>query len=472
MIAAACIAACLWQLEVASKDYFRYPTLSRVTIQADEVQEVPSATVCQPSVPLVKSQNFTTFSSAMHHDLLNYPKFIESDVSIKTRRFWRGVKTCVTVNFGIKTVNTSDPTSRRMFEITLRNATFPMVVFFLHERDMKICGSFDSFFDVMMIPWETIKATFSKYRTEFLPAPYDTNCMIYANVSAFDSVNDCIESCAISQSLSRFNLFPRFFSTAYDMTLEVPFEQRYNVTRNAFLLSYCRQTCPKPDCITNKYSVYQMRQAKTNAPTAKDLEKMTSVSTTIEVLSSTMPLHVTESVAMYDVITFATNFLGCIAFWTGLCPFSIFLYRKVLSSMRKGFTYQKAIWRLKSWIRNGYVIMIILLCCLAYAYQVYQISAAYFSYSTINKIEYMTRTSYDVPAIDFCHSFQSHAQLASMSMNNTFSVIKTHRSHFESRPSAEAIRCLQPLMSLHRLFRTVVQRPRTEKQVVIQASRW
>lgn len=433
-LACLCLVLCMWQLELTAEDYFKYPTRSKVSIRSVDVQEIPSVSVCQISVLYQWFKNFTTLSSAMKAESYIDRMVVEADVPITRQRFFRGNYACLTINPGIQTIKTSDPTVNHMFDLKLSEIRHMMLPLYVHERDSKICGNYDSYFEMLVSMNDNFKVRFSKYTSILLPAPYDTDCMDYA-VTEYDSVDDCIESCAVNQSLSVIGQFPRFLSAAFRNSWDVPFDPILNISRDAYLQSHCNNQCPKPDCVRSKYSVYPLRQEKNRLMKRNPGKKGKFPSTRIEIMTSDQPIHLMESVAVYDVVTFATNFLGCITFWTGLCPFSVLLAKRILRAVRFSFSYQNKVWRIKKWIRTFYVAIVVLLALSAYAYQVYKISDIYFSYATKNRIEYMTRVSYKVPTIDICHRIEANASLKNMLLTEIFSEIQTHKVANESAAS-------------------------------------
>ena len=90
--------------------------------------------------------------------------------------------------------------------------------------------------------------------------------------------------------------------------------------------------------------------------------------------------------------------MGCIAFWTNISPFALFLNQKILSYLRNS--------SLPKHTHRGYTVFIVVVTASAFAFQVFQMGDSYFQYLTANTINFDSKEAIEIPVLDFC--FPSH----------------------------------------------------------------
>ena len=403
-----CLAACFYQLQESAVQFFAYKTVSKLSIQMETEKKAPALTLCnnlryrmeKVSSNLTLAEHFLLFSNA--HFLI-----IQSENNDgKTEHFLKNNEACNTFYPTSKPVITSNPRNT-LYGVSLWNSSkYEQVGYHvsLHDVNHRIHGQYDSYTYLVVAEWSYITVFFTAFHNQYLPPPYETKCRDYSSTK-FQSQEHCIESCAIRLSLDQRGVFPLFVSAAYD-PLPVLFDHHFNLTTLLMLRQSCRSDCQNQDCQTTTF---------TSRTATADSD---GTSPRIAVSGSTELSYKSESVAATDWVTFVTNFLGCIAFWTGVCPFGVLLSQQILSFFKRP--------ALPPLSRRCYVCIIVMLSAAAYAYQVFTMADEYFKYGTTNTIMYQSHVEQEPFSLTICYEFPSNRtnELTKLNISNTFSLLE------------------------------------------------
>ena len=391
-----CVTACFYQLQKSAVQYFAYKTVSRLSIRMAAKPQPPAITLCHTLLYGKVRRNMTLAESFSWIDPYLLDIKAESDDSYGiTEYFLKSRDACNTFHPTSKYVATSDP-QNKMYTIRLKKLKYIYFDYLvsLHEISHGIHGKYDSFTHLSFgRAYSKASIIFKTFQSQLLTPPYETQCRDYT-ATQFQSQEHCIESCAIQQSLDQRGVFPLFVSAAYD-PLPVPFDHRSNISILLTLRRSCRSVCPHPDCHTITFT----SRTTSAYTTGHDAHIHLSVSGSTDLSFST------ESVAATDSVTFATNFLGCIAFWTGVCPFGVLLSKNIRSFLKRP--------ALPKMSHRCYVIIIVLLSAAAYAYQVLTMTEQYFKYATTNTIKITSEVrqqnvEQDNFSLTLCYEFPSN----------------------------------------------------------------
>ena len=404
-----CLTACVYQLQESAFQFFAYKTVSKLSIQIVTEKEVPAITLCHnlrfrmEKVPrnITLAEHFLLFTSAQYLAIQSETK------DGRTEHFLKSNEACNTFYPTSKHVITTNPRDK-MYTVSLWNRTkYEQLKYHvsLHDVDHRIHGQYDSFTFLIAADWSYITIFFTAFHKKLLPPPYETSCRDYNSSTKFQSQEHCIESCAIRLSLDQRGVFPLFVSAAYDPLL-VPFDHHINLTILLMLRQSCRSVCLHKDCQTTTF---------TSRTATADID---GTSPRIAVSGSTELSYRTESVAATDAVTFVTNFLGCIAFWTGVCPFGVLLSQQILSIFKRpAFPHLS---------HPCYVCIVVMLSAAAYAYQVFAMADEYFKYGTTNTIRFQSHVEQDTFSLTICYEFPSNRtnQLTKLNISNTVSLLE------------------------------------------------
>ena len=396
-----CLTACLFQLQESAVQYFEYKTVSKVSIQMGTERNPPAITLC----PLVKNLSYKTLAEAFAFSFNTSELVISREHnSGRMEHFLKSFDRCTSFYPSIRHVRTSNP-QETIYTVILSNRTqkYGHYDFIMHDADHQIHGKYDSYTFMLPEKYNYIIVFFTAFENKFLPAPYETHCRDYSATTKFQSQDHCIESCAIRQSLDQRGIFPLFVSPAYD-PLPVPYDKRFNLTILTMLRQSCKNFCLNQDCDTLSFTT---RDISITNPERNPR---------IAISDSTDLSFITESVAATDSVTYATKLLGCIAFWTGVCPFGVFFSQKILSFLKRPAFPQVTFHRC-------YFIVIVLLSAAAYVYQVFPMADEYFKYGTANTIAFHSIVGQGNVSLTFCHKYTSNRsnQISELNISNPFS---------------------------------------------------
>ena len=261
----------------------------------------------------------------------------------------------------------------------------------VHDADSRVRGHYTSYTILSLTHFANrVVVSYTKFTSKLLPAPYDSMCRDYGDTQ-FQSQHHCMESCAVNHSFRNNESYPNFMVAVFE-----PSNVKYNLNpksdRYRTISAFCRTKCPNLDCVSNRYT-----------PTSHcywPYVRNFSIDTKFILSSSNSPRFITQLQAAIDFVSFITNFLGCIAFWTGICPFTLLLSQQIFKLFNFPFFWKRT--------KEVYITVIVMLSAAAYLFQVFTISESYFKYSTSNTIVMASNHAFEAPAIDFCFAIQEH----------------------------------------------------------------
>ena len=436
VIITTCLAACLYQVQVSAVQYFQYPTVTKVTIQSEYPATLPALSVCHQSASGINAEKFKTLAALLEEDFLKETITYITEPGARVEYFIRLCRACVSVHPVSKESRINDPRNMTLYSLYVESITTTLLehdrtsfLGFVHDAGRKIYGQYESYFEAFPMSENLISMTSSKFKTRLLLPPHDTDCRDY-NDTGFESQHHCIESCAIKHSMDLYGSFPIYVSAAYD-ALQDPYDTKRNMTRVDHLLDICRSECRQRDCFSTAYSVtYKEYYSRTGE----------HIRFGFAIEASTEPIHEITSISTIDLISFIIMILGCISFWTGLCPFALFLSEKlILKSIRHFFSSNAT---------PAYMTLIVSISALAYLYQIFIVSSIYFSYETVNRMEFEEKNSLEIPVLDFCHQYKYSADVHNLTMEATLESLKT-RSGIEFYTSENMKHGSHPNITMH-----------------------
>ena len=413
LVVCLCLSMCIWQLYESANYYFQYPTVTKVLIAIDVEQKHPSITICDYNTAVLSL--YDNRNASVFVDEAAQLRAITWDPLIAKREvFIHSIAFCTTAKLNDKERRAdSNPHNRKIFELTVSGRRWVNCI--LHDGN--VYGKYENFFSAVFLSKNNIAITFSTFRSESLPAPYDTHCRDYHSTE-FQSQHHCIESCAIEQSLKLYGTFPLFTSASF-RELDVVYDRQINLTRVNILNDYCKTQCPEIDCDVTDYATSQREIRRSGVVyDGKNYDEIeNNLKSKIILESSTEPVFESTAVASMDPTTFITNFLGCIAFWTGCCPLGLLLSDCVLRSLSND--------RLPIATKPLYRTGVIALLLAGFAYQVVMISKTYFTYTTVNKLQQVTKVLESFPVIDVCHQQPDSVSSRVWHINDTLKYLET-----------------------------------------------
>ena len=389
-IIVSCLLCCIWQLRESADEYFKYLTVSKVAIQFEDPISIPAVTLCT-HLP-TKQHNNRSFSLEFESIKNNRTYFINYDGPLEKRIVNESY--CITVHPEISSKKIMDPQNSQLntFGIRYLSKNGKLFICILHDAYSHMHGHYNSYeFLPLKQSHKQVLITYTKFTSKLLPAPYDSMCQDY-RYTAFQSQHHCLETCAVTRLFQQNKSYPNILSALYE-----PFDMIYMYNpsarppRHHQIYRVCRMKCPALDCVSNEYSPKHRRW--------DDSERNLTIETQLTLDSSQRPAFITKLYPAIDVVTFLSTFLGCIAFWTGIYPFTLLLSHQVLkhriaASLPKGS-------------KKLYITFIVTLAATAYSYELLTMANSYFKYATSNTIVLASDERIEIPAIDFCFPIQA-----------------------------------------------------------------
>lgn len=294
---------------------------------------------------------------------------------------------------------------KHLFKPNMRKRT-EFFGIFLHELGSKVSGNYASVLEYELSFYSMLEITWSKYVNLLLPPPYETDCRNYS-LSGMDSQADCFESCFAQHTLAKYTRFPLFAVPAHQ-ALHVPtMLKATNLTDD--LIPECKKSCQQNDCSRHFYSLNKMAAAP----------KERSILFEFRLQKSRQPMFIVKTEAANELITFVTNILGVIFFWTGLCPLTFFFSERVVNIVKK-------MQRNKELCNQLYRSFVIIMCVVLYLIQVFGTVSTYFAFITKVETKLMTEDQVtDIPVIDLCISEEVQAMSLNTSVERYFVVLES-----------------------------------------------
>ena len=421
-----CLGGCSYQIFLLSKQYFTYMTSSRVESPMRFKQKFSGFMICVPFNELshVDSKNLTIAQmlnfTPPAEDILLSCKFRlkhNNKMQIFDRenclKYFDVEKYC----FGISICYQYNPKRDLSFTITnVANAmTHPLIVYILTlSKEIMNASSLSvaaHLINTLNFPTNSMKflETIKKFSVDnivffrttrddyhLLPPPYDTQCSDFSDSN--QNGLGCYASCIQSSSITHLNRFPLAQATTKPLNLLPLTYSDLNENSTAKLWNNidneCKYKCRFPSCA---FSI-----------TSTDI-KQSYVANTKDVL---MVIASVPYAADFGMIAVAS--LPGIEYFSGLCStvgtwfgFSIISMRP--EKLHQATRHLKFSWRHilkpKRKLQKYVNFLYILGCFVGYMLHTYQVCNAYFSYSTISKVERVEAKDasyYNLPSLSLC----------------------------------------------------------------------
>lgn len=323
----------IFQIYKISYQYFRYETVTQLTIYYPKEVVPPNVATCfsrlensenvfQESEPQVRIE---IAKRRLNSQTIELNESTSDEIQgYKITKFKKGSFDCFSLvlrsdePFETRYLTTfaDDP---EFYTLAINGSTLineDLVTFFMKERHLDFYGPSENGAESSRKITDNstglgarnfITLSYSVYKSTLMKYPYKTNCIDYED-REFESQFQCIDSCVTKEYESRLTFNP-FTTLTRDPAATVP-----NITQVAnsfddvtFIDELCNDKCKEPDC---KSVLFVPKIVGTTE--SEDFE--------YELYLSVDPVISTKLKPEINIIDFVTYILSCIGFWFGFSP--------------------------------------------------------------------------------------------------------------------------------------------------------
>lgn len=167
---------------------------------------------------------------------------------------------------------------------------------------------------------ERMFVRYTHFRSELLPAPFETDCIDYPVETPHESKHHCFDVCSAEMYLKEFNLLPPFTMIDKSRDSRIDFvTDKTTVKRKRQIAQLCREKCSRHDCRRDRFV------SDIVAETPENVVNVTSVN----LLKPISPKYDIKFAAMMQWTDYITYVLSSVSFWIGFCPLTIILTFRV-----------------------------------------------------------------------------------------------------------------------------------------------
>lgn len=348
---------CAAQLYYISEQYFKYGTVTELSIKRQDRLRPPQLIICLQAKDFIHDYKDVPSLFQLSPNASRLINLNESSIrdgngwltderkfySFKVAKVFKSGSLCYSIHVNHSLVfSARQITNGRkypsIYHLTL-NYNFRTAKDFLiytHHPLMSWYGDSDSFAihnrilnkSQNIIDYNQVGLSYSTFKLVRLPAPYQTNCIDYVTIG-YESYANCFEYCIGVLCAKMFGKNPYYLYSTEISTL--PFLRNRDMKRNKTILiamrdieKECRIKCAYTDCDFEQIVPKKMVSTNSTFPI-------------FELLAPNEPYVISEYKPQVQLVDFVTASLSCLGFWLAWSPLDFLLkiqFSKIVSTVR------------------------------------------------------------------------------------------------------------------------------------------